>query len=153
MNITYQAAKPEDIEPIYALCKALIHRYERLETIDYDRVMAWVRRKIEASISEYNVVYADGQKAGYYHFYKNDDGQFEIDDLYVFPEFQNQGIGSGVIKKCCASVNAPVMLYVFIENQRAVSLYKKLGFEVTQTVHGSRYRIQRNNSRRSDLSV
>lgn len=153
MNITYQAAKPEDIEPIYALCKELIHRYEQLETIDYDKVMAWVRRKIEASISEYNVVYANGQKAGYYHFYKNDDGQYEIDDLYVFPEFQNQGIGSGVIKKCCASVNAPVMLYVFIENQRAVSLYKKLGFKVTQTVHGSRYRMQRNNSRRSDLSV
>ena len=146
MNIIYQAAKPEDIEPIYALCKELIHRYEQLETIDYDKVMAWVRRKIEASISEYNVVYANGQKAGYYHFYKNDDGQFEIDDLYVFPEFQNQGIGSGVIKKCCASVNAPVMLYVFIENKRAVSLYKRLGFEVTQTVLGSRYIMRRKNS-------
>ena len=153
MNIMYEAAQTEDIEPIYALCKALIRRYERLETIDYDRVMAWVRRKIEASISEYNVVYADGQKAGYYHFYKNDDGQYEIDDLYVFPEFQNQGIGSGVIKKCCASVSAPVMMYVFIENKRAVSLYKRLGFEVTQIVHGSRYRMKRNNSRRSDLSV
>ncbi len=146
MNITYQAAKPEDIEPIYARCKELIHRYERLETIDYDRVINWVRRKIEASISKYNVVYANGKKAGYYHFYKNDDGQFEIDDLYVFPEFQNQGIGSGVIKKCCASVSAPVMLYVFIENKRAVSLYKRLGFEVTQIVHGSRYIMRRKNS-------
>ena len=153
MNITYQGAKPEDIELIYALCKALIHRYERLETMDYDRVMAWVRRKIEASIGEYTAVYANGQKAGYYHFYQNEDGQFEIDDLYVFPEYQNQGIGSGVIKKCCASVSAPVMLYVFIENKRAVSLYKRLGFEVTQTVHGSRYMMKRNNSRRSDLSV
>lgn len=153
MNITYQGARPEDIEPIYALCKELIHRYEQLETIDYDRVMAWVRRKIQASIGEYTVVYANGQKAGYYHFYKNEDGQFEIDDLYVFPEFQNQGIGSGVIKKCCASVSAPVMLYVFIENKRAVSLYKRLGFEVIQIVHGSRYMMKRNNSRRSDLSV
>lgn len=146
MNIIYQAAKPEDIELIYALCKALIHRYERLETINYDRVMAWVRRKIETSIGEYTAVYANGQKAGYYHFYQNEDGQFEIDDLYVFPEYQNQGIGSGVIKKCCASVSAPVMLYVFIENMRAVSLYKRLGFEVTQNVHGSRYIMRRENS-------
>ena len=153
MNITYQGARPEDIEPIYALCKELIHRYEQLETIDYDRVMAWVRRKIESSISEYTVVYANGKKAGYYHFYRNEDGQFELDDLYIFPEFQNRGIGTEIIEACCNSVNAPVMLYVFIENKRAVSLYKRLGFEVTQTVHGSRYRMQRNNSRRSDLSV
>ena len=153
MNIMYEAAQTEDIEPIYALCKELIHRYERLETFDYDRVMAWVRRKIEASIGEYTVVYANGKKAGYFHFYRNEDGQFELDDLYIFPEFQSRGIGTEIIEACCNSVNAPVMLYVFIENKRAVSLYKRLGFEVTQTVHGSRYRMQRKNSRRSDLSV
>ena len=67
--------------------------------------------------------------------------------MYVFLEFQNQGIGSGVIKKCCASVNAPVILYVFINNQRAVSLYKRLGFDIAETINGSRY-IMRNENRK-----
>ena len=44
-----------------------------------------------------------------------------------------------MVKKCCASVQAPVMLYVFIENKRAVSLYQKLGFEIVETIHDSRY--------------
>ena len=139
MNITYQTATEADIVPIYELCRSLILAYEDVGSIDYPKVMQWVRRKIEKSIGEYTLICADGQKAGYYHFFQNDDGQFELDDLYIFPAFQNQGIGSEVVSKCCASVNAPVMLYVFIQNARAVALYQRLGFEISETVHGSRY--------------
>ena len=92
MELTYKSAKAEDIEPVYALCKALIEKYEQPETVDLPKVLRWVRHKIETSIGEYTVVCADGRKAGYYHFYKNEDGMFELDDLYVFPEFQNRGI-------------------------------------------------------------
>lgn len=91
MKITYKKATADDIGPIYELCRRLIDDYEQMELIDYPKVMKWVRKKIGLSIGEYTVIYADEQKAGYYHFYQNDDGQFEIDDLYVFPEFQNQG--------------------------------------------------------------
>lgn len=146
MNITYKKATAEDIEPVYELCRKLIHDYERLESIDYPKVMQWVRRKIENSIGEYTVICADEQKAGYYHFYKNEDGEFELDDLYVFPEFQGRGIGTAVIRRCCASVNAPVMLYVFIKNERAVALYERLGFKIAETVHNSRY-IMRNENK------
>ena len=139
MELTYKSAKAEDIEPVYALCKALIEKYEQPETVDLPKVLRWVRHKIETSIGEYTVVCADGRKAGYYHFYKNEDGMFELDDLYVFPEFQGQGIGSAVIQKCCGSVQTPVMLYVFIRNARAVELYKRMGFKVTETIKDSRY--------------
>ena len=139
MEIAYKQATKADIGTIFDLCNQLILDYENLDSIDYPRVIQWVRQKIETSILEYTAIYADGQKAGYYHFFKNEDGQFELDDLYVFPEFQNKGIGSEVIRKCCASVNAPVMLYVFTKNQRAVSLYRRLGFVITETVHSSRY--------------
>lgn len=147
MNITYEKAKIEDIEPIYELCKQLILDYEDLEKIDVSKVLDWVREKIESSIEQYTVIYADDRKAGYYHFYKNEDGQYEIDDLYIFSEFQNKGIGSKVIAKCCQSVNEPIMLYVFIKNNRAVSLYERLGFEVVEELHNSRY-IMKNDNRK-----
>lgn len=146
-EITYYTAKIEDIEPIFQLCRQLILDYENLENIDSDRVLNWVHKKIEKSADEYTVVYVDGHKAGYYHFYKNEDDDFEIDDLYIFPEFQNKGIGSTIIRKCCSEVSEPVMLYVFIKNQRAVSLYKRLGFEIVETVKDSRY-IMKNNNRK-----
>ena len=147
MKLLYEKTSDEDIEEIYELCKQLIHDYEQLDTINYPKVMNWVRKKIEKSIDEYITVYAGDRKAGYYHFYKNDSGQFEIDDLYVFPEFQNQGIGSTIVRKCCASTNAPIMLYVFIKNERAVSLYKRLGFKVTETIHNSRYIMKNENKK------
>lgn len=142
--ITYGCAEAEDIEKIYCLCKGLIEAYEALDHIDVDRVLKWAHRKIATSIDEYTTVCVDGQKAGYYHFYQNEDGECEIDDLYIFPAYQNQGLGSQIIQKCCASVDQPVMLYVFIKNERAVALYKRLGFEIAQTVHDTRYIMKRN---------
>lgn len=137
--ITYEKAGACDIEPIYCLCRQLIDDYENIESIDYDKVLKWVRRKIESSIDEYNAVFADGRKAGYYRFYRNEDGEYEIDDLYIFREYRNRGIGTEIIKKCCLSADAPVTLYVFIRNERAAALYRRLGFEIVQTVNGSRY--------------
>lgn len=145
MNITYDKAKNSDIEPIYQLCKQLIDDYENVKKIDYDKVLQWVHKKIENSIDEYTVVSVDNKKAGYYHFYKNEDVEYELDDLYIFAEYQNQGIGSEVIKKCCNSIDAPIILYVFIKNQRAVSLYKRYGFEIIETLNNSRYIMRRDN--------
>lgn len=142
---TYEKATVCDIEPIYRLCKQLIDDYENMDSIDYDRVLKWVRRKLEKSIDEYTAVFVSGAKVGYYHFYQNEDGEYEIDDLYIFPEYQKHGIGSTVIQKCCSSVNAPVMLYVFIKNEKAVALYQRLGFEIIQTVNGSRYIMRKEN--------
>lgn len=138
-ELSYKKATKDDIEPIYELCKQLIDKYEQTDAIDYPKVLNWVRKKIESSVDEYTAVYANGVKAAYYHFYKNEKAQFEIDDLYVFTEFRNKGIGSAVIKKCCMSVDEPVILYVFIGNERAVSLYKRLGFTVIETIGDSRY--------------
>jgi ribosomal protein S18 acetylase RimI-like enzyme len=132
MNITYSEAKNGDIQPIYQLCKQLIDKYENVDCIDYERVLQWVRNKIENSIREYTVVSVDNQKAGYYHFYKNENGEYELDDLYIFPDYQNKGIGSEIIKKCYNLIDAPIILYVFIKNQRAVSLYQRHGFVITE---------------------
>lgn len=142
-RITYGKATDSDVDEIDALCTTLIRTYENAEDLDLARVLRWCRRKIENSIEEYTTVYLDGSKAGYYHFYKNQEGEYEIDDLYILPAYRGKGIGTAVIDRCCAAVDAPVMLYVFVRNERAVSLYQRLGFSVVRTVGTSRYVMQR----------
>lgn len=141
--IDCEMATAYDIEPIYRLCKELIDAYEDISSIDYERVLKWVRAKIEGSINEYAAVFKGDEKVGYFHFYKNRDGEYELDDLYVLPKYRGRGIGTEIIERCCAWVAAPVMLYVFIKNEKAVALYKRLGFEIVQTVNGSRYIMRR----------
>ena len=77
----------------------------------------------------------------------NHNGENKLDDLYIFPEYQDQGVGSEIIKKCCALADEPVALYVFIKNQRAISLYQRLGFEIVRTVNNNRYIMKKDNRR------
>ena len=53
MNLQYRMADKEDIPKIYNLAKDLIDQYEDISAIDYEKVLAWVNRKIETHISEY----------------------------------------------------------------------------------------------------
>lgn len=137
MELAYAPASAQDADTIYDLSRDLIDRYEDVQNIDYDRVLRWVRRKIEDHIAEYICVFADGRKAGFYRF-RSGAGMMELDDLYILPEFRNRGIGTKVIEKCCHETDAPVMLYVFTENTGALSLYQRLGFRVARAVGTSR---------------
>lgn len=143
MELTFQTAQAQDADVLFAWNKDLIDRYETLESIDYDRVLAWVRRKLDGRIGEYTRVLADGKTAGYFRFVPGEDGMYELDDLYIFPEFQCRGIGTKIIETCCEQVECPVYLYVFVRNERAAALYRRLGFRVTQTVGESRCIMRR----------
>lgn len=142
MDIEYKPADRTDVEPIFNLNKALIDEYENIEMIDYEKVLSWVQRKIETHIQEYICVSFDNKKVGYYYFHHTEE-KMEIDDLYVFPQYQNMGIGTEILKKCISETNLPVFLYVFANNERAIALYHKFGFRVTEVIKGSRYIMQR----------
>ena len=142
MELKFERASGADVEAIFALSKALIDQYEDVESIDYDKVLQWVRRKIDAQIGEYQRVLMDGDLAGYVHFHP-DGERMELDDLYILPEYRGRGIGTAVVEKGCAETEKPVYLYVFRRNEGAVRLYQRLGFEIVQEVGSSRYVMQR----------
>ena len=144
MRLSYQPAFPEDVDTIFRFNKDLIDRYENIQDISYDDVLGWVRRKIEKAIHTYTRIYADGVHVGFYRFVANEE-KMELDDLYIFPEFQSRGIGTCVIEKCCVETEKPVMLYVFIRNTGAWKLYQRLGFEIRENIRGSRYIMVREN--------
>ena len=144
MELSFQSARQEDVEVLFRFNRDLIDRYEDIQNIPYEGVLAWVRQKIEENIHTYTRIYADEVHAGFYRFVPGE-GMMELDDLYIFPEFQGRGIGSRVIEKCCGETKRPVMLYVFIRNTGAWKLYERLGFEIQENVQNSRYIMVREN--------
>ena len=131
--LTVESARPEDLEPIYAWLKSHIDEYEDLQTIDYPKVIAWVRKNIERNLPDFRRVYWNGTLAGYYCFTPSDE-KMELDSLYIFPEFQGRGIGTAILKKCLAESDKNVFLYVFKANTRAYALYKRMGFQVVKDI-------------------
>ena len=142
MKLKYEAADARDAETLYAFNKELIDTYEDTDKIEYDKVLLWVRKKIEKNINEYTRVTLDGKTVGYFYFHKAD-GENEIDDLYVLPEYRGRGIGTEIINKCIKESDTPIFLWVFVKNTGALALYTKMGFKIEGKVRETRYIMRR----------
>lgn len=142
MDIQYLPATPEDRQTLYRLNEALIRKYEDMASVDWEAISHFVRRKLELRLNEYSCIYCGGKKAGFFRFCRSGD-DYELDDLYILPEFQNRGIGTGVLKKCIAEADGDIFLYVFSQNTGALRLYERMGFAVTSQVSPTRYRMVR----------
>lgn len=60
-----------------------------------------------------------------------------IDEIYINKEYRSLGIGTNIIKNIL-DINKNVYLWVYKDNEQAVSLYKRLGFIVVDETE-SRY--------------
>ena len=139
MMLQFTSATESDIPIIFEQAKNLIDTYEDTSAIDYEKVIAWVNRKITESVTQYQCVMLEGLKCAYYHLH--DDG--ELDDLYVLPEFRNRGIGTKILKKCIDISEKPLYLYVFSRNTRAIALYERFGFTFRASVGDTRMILER----------
>ena len=80
----------------------------------------------------------DGQTAGYFSLGESE-GALELDSLFVLPRFQNQGIGTQILRYCQQQAPDRLFLYVFKENTGALRLYTRLGFEIVKEVRKTAY--------------
>ena len=140
MTLQYVTATRSDIPVIFQQAKNLVDTYEDMTAIDYEKVMVWIRSKIERNIENYTCVVAGGKVCAYYRLC--DDG--ELDDLYVLQGFQNHGIGSQILEKCMEETGGAMYLYVFSRNFRAISFYERFGFKVRETLGNTRLIMCRN---------
>ena len=135
--LRFLPATENNIPEIFSLAKDLVDMYEDTSLIDYARVMTWMRRKIEMNISQYVCVKLHETVVAYYRLCTEENG-FELDDFYVLPAFRNRGIGTAILTRCLSEANGSLSLCVFTHNTRAIALYKRFGFSVTQQVSPTR---------------
>ena len=138
MNVQFSPALESDIPSIFQLNKELIHRYEDLSAISCEKVLSWVEQNIRQQLPYFHRIYADGNHAGYFCLYPSDES-WELDSLFVFPEYQNQGIGTEVIRHCQNQADGKLFLYVFKENTGALQLYQRLGFQILRQPRSTAY--------------
>lgn len=131
---------------IFALDRQNIEQYETAD-IDLPRVLEWVHNKIEQNIGDYIAVRCDGEPAGYYCC-RREDGELELDELFVLPPYRNMGIGTAIVRKILSECAEPIILYVFLKNTRARALYERLGFRVIKEFGASRCLMRHDNEKK-----
>ncbi len=138
----YEPAGARDKSLLFFLAKENVEQYEDLHAMRLAPALVQIRDKIEAHIEEYTAIWQGKTKVGYFYLHRDGDG-WEWEDFYLFPEYRGQGIGTQVLRERLPGQTDPVFLYVFLRNTRAIALYRRFGFKVTQTLRGSLHRMDR----------
>ena len=135
----YELVKSSD-KDIYKLIeykKRTIFKYAKnLSEEEIDKINDYVENTVPLLISDYNNVIVNDKTIGCLLITNKDDGIL-LDELYLEEEYRNKGIGTDIIKKIINN-NDIIYLWVYKENLKAISLYKKIGFFVIDETE-SRY--------------
>lgn len=93
-----------------------------------EKIRKSVVKNIEMTCEQYKIIYVGKKIAGAYVVMPYEDG-FIIDEIYLFKEFRNQGIGTEIINRI--KKEYPIIyLWVYKNNEKAIRLFTKLGFFV-----------------------
>lgn len=127
----------KDIDRLIEYKKITIYEYAKdLSDEEIDKINNYVTSGVPKLINDYYNIIVDGIIVGCILLTNKDDGKL-LDEIYLDKEFRNKGIGTSIIKDIINN-NDIVYLWVYKENEKAISLYKKLGFNVIDETE-SRY--------------
>ncbi|SEJ76352.1 Predicted N-acetyltransferase YhbS [Bhargavaea ginsengi] len=77
----------------------------------------------------------EGRPVGFANFTRVDeDGDAELTDMYLLPEYQGMGLGSALLEAGLSSLEDGRQLFVYVDclNEGARTFYEKQGFELLE---------------------
>lgn len=122
--------------------KEILYNYKILNILDFNKMTAGEKERVNKYIFDsiinhvdnYRLIIVDNKIIGVYCSYIKDNHIF-LDEIYIEKEYRNLGIGTNLIKKEIENANLTKMnlkLWVYKDNEKAVNLYKRLGFIIEQ---------------------
>ena len=137
MEYKLSKSTDEDINRLIEYKKRTIYEYAKdLSDEEINRINNYVNGEVPKLINDYFNIVINNKIVGCLLLTNKDDGKL-LDEIYLEEEYRNKGIGTDIIKNILNN-NDIVYLWVYKENEGAVSLYKKLGFIIIEETE-SRY--------------
>ena len=142
MEYKLSTSSNKDINRLIEYKKRTIYEYAKdLSNEEIDKINKYVTSEIPKLINDYCNIIVDNKIVGCLLLTNKDDGKL-LDEIYLEEEYRNKGIGTEIINDILNN-NDIVYLWVYKENERAISLYKKLEFNVIEETE-SRYYMKYN---------
>ena len=127
----------DDIEKLIDYKKKTIFEYAKdLSENEINKINNYVKNNVPKLLNNYFNIVVDNKVVGCLLLTDKDDGTL-LDEIYLEEKYRNKGIGTNIIKEVINN-NDIIYLWVYKENVQAISLYKKLGFNVIEETE-SRY--------------
>ena len=141
MNYTLLNATNNDVNYIKnAKLYSIFNYVHDLSENEILRINNYVEKHIPGEICNYKIIISDSNRIGCLSILKKDDGII-LDEIYIEEQYRNKGIGTNIIKDML-EINSIVYLWVYKENIKAISLYKKMKFKIineTETRYYMKY--------------
>ena len=114
----------------YAKSYNIFNYAKNLSEEEKNKINHYINKQLPMQIEFYKIIICDNKKIGCCLVEEKDDGVI-LDEIYLEEEYRNKGIGTNIIKKILQN-NPIVYLWVYKENIKAISLYKKIGFNIIE---------------------
>ena len=132
-------ASKKDIPRLIQYKKDIIYMYSKdLAEDERNKIDEYVITSVNEMFKDYYNIIIDDKIIGSILLKDMPQGKL-LDEIYLEKEFRNNGIGTDIIMKVVKkSNNKNIYLWVYKENIKGVSLYKRLGFKIIDETE-SRY--------------
>ena len=135
MNIRMRPATEDDTENMYNWEIDSIHPDLRTRP----NVQELIRKDVDQSIKDTQMIMDGDKTIGMFTVCMIDDGEWRyIGEIYLIPEYRGKGIGTSILKNEINNYDR-IRLKVATTNDKAIKLYKSLGFEIIKEVDGQMY--------------
>lgn len=131
-----------DINRLIEYKKRTIYEYAKdLSDEEINKINKYIASEVPKLIDVYCNIMVDNKIIGCLLLTNKDDGKL-LDEIYLEKVYRNKGIGTEIIRDILSN-NDIVYLWVYKKNDKAISLYRKLGFNVIEETE-SRYYMKYN---------
>ena len=131
-----------DINRLIEYKKRTIYEYTKdLSDEEINKINRYITCEVPKLIDVYCNIMVDNKIIGCLLLTNKDDGKL-LDEIYLEKVYRNKGIGTEIIRDILSN-NDIVYLWVYKKNDKAISLYRKLGFNVIEETE-SRYYMKYN---------
>ena len=142
MEYKLSTSSNKDINRLIEYKTRTIYEYAKdLSDEEINRINNYVTSEVPKLINDYCNIIVDNKIVGRLLLTNKEDGKL-LDEIYLEEEYRNKGIGTEIINDILNN-NDIVYLWVYKENEKAISLYKKLEFNVIEETE-SRYYMKYN---------
>ena len=130
-------ASKKDIPRLIRYKKDIIYMYSKdLAEDERNKIDEYVITSVNESLKDYLNIIINDKIIGSILITDLKEGKL-LDEIYLEKEFRNIGIGTDIIREMLEK-NRNIYLWVYKENEKAISLYNRLGFIIVDETD-SRY--------------